>query len=216
MSNVRNNGPEDSYNLNLDWGNSDFDVRHVVTGYVLYDIPNFAKSMPRLGKGWQLNLLLTHQSGTPFSVITGTNVSDSFNFRDRLNLDGDPFAGVAQPRMLRAIRPTATNGSTARSSACLLQGTFGATKRNQFFGPHLNSTDFSVFKTTAITERISAQFRVEIFNLFNQLNLANPDGNIDDGAGFGLINATRASAAGSPGIGPGEPRNVQLALKIIW
>lgn len=76
--------------------------------------------------------------------------------------------------------------------------------------------DFSVFKTTAITERVAAQFRVEIFNLFNQLNLANPDGNIDDGAGFGLINATRASAAGAPGIGPGEPRNVQLALKVIW
>jgi hypothetical protein len=216
MSNVRNNGPEDSYNLNLDWGNSDFDVRHVVTGYLLYDIPNFAKSMPRLGKGWQLNLLLTHQSGNPFSVITGTNVSDTFNFRDRLNLSGDPFAGVVQPQNASGNYANGYQWFNGSVFSLPAPGTFGTTKRNQFYGPHLNSTDFSVFKTTAITERVAAQFRVEIFNLFNQLNLANPDTNIDDGAGFGLINATRASAAGAPGIGPGEPRNVQLALKIIW
>jgi len=215
MSNVRNNGPEDSYNLNLDWGNADFDVRHVVTGYLLYDIPNFAPSMPRLGKGWQLNVLLTHQSGTPFSVITGTNVSDTFNFRDRLNVSGDPFSGVVQPQNASGNYANGYqwfNGTVFS----IPTGTFGTTKRNQFYGPHLNATDFSIFKTTPITERVAAQFRVEIFNIFNQLNLANPDGNIDDGGSFGLIGATRASAAGAPGIGPGEPRNVQLALKLIW
>ena len=54
--------------------------------------------MPRLGRGWQLNFCLTHQSGSPFSVTTGTNVSDTFNFRDRLDLSGgDPYAGVTQP-----------------------------------------------------------------------------------------------------------------------
>jgi hypothetical protein len=216
MSNVRNNGPENSYNLALDWGNADFDVRHVVTGYLLYDIPNFAKSMPRLGKGWQMNMLLTHQSGSPFSVTTGTNVSDSFNFRDRLNVSGDPFSGVAQPANVSGNYTNGFqwfNGSVFSLPAA---GTFGATKRNQFYGPHFNAIDFSVFKNTNITERISAQFRVEIFNLFNQLNLANPDGSIDDGASFGRISATRASNAGDPSIGPGEPRNVQLALKIIW
>ena len=76
--------------------------------------------------------------------------------------------------------------------------------------------DFTIFKNTKVTERVGIQFRTEIFNLFNQLNLAHPDGSIDDGASFGRISATRASNNGDPSIGPGEPRNVQLALKIIW
>jgi hypothetical protein len=216
MSNVRNNGPEDSYDLARDWGNADFDVRHVVTGYLLYDVPNFVKSKPRLGKGWQLNMLLTHQSGSPFSVTTGTNISDSFNFRDRLDLNGNPFSGVVQPQNASGNYTNGYqwfNGSVFSLPAA---GTFGTTKRNQFYGPHFNSVDFSVFKTTNITEHVAIQFRAEIFNLFNQLNLANPDGNIDDGGSFGLINATRASANGDPAIGPGEPRNTQLSVKLIW
>ncbi len=221
-SNVRNNGPEDSYDLNRDWGNADFDVRHVVTGYLLYDVPNFVPKIPRLGKGWQLNVLLTHQSGSPFSVTTSSDISGSFNKRDRLDWNGtDPFSGFAQP-------PNAagnyTNGYLWFNGAVFSEaakGTFGNTKRNQFYGPHFNATDFSIFKTTNITERIAIQFRAEIFNLFNQLNLANPDTNISDGlfstgGTFGLINATRSSAAGDPAIGPGEPRNVQLSVKLIW
>jgi hypothetical protein len=216
-SNVRNNGPEDSYSLARDWGNADFDVRHVVTGYLLYDVPNLVPSMPRLGKGWQLNMLLTHQSGSPFSVFTGTNISNTFNFRDRLNLTGgDPFSGVVQPANASSNYTNGYQWFNGSVFAIPAAGTFGATKRNQFYGPHFNSLDFSIFKNTNITERISAQFRVEIFNLFNQLNLANPDGNVDDGGSFGLISSTRATAQGNPSIGPGEPRNVQLALKIIW
>src|SRR5579862_1297102 len=216
MSSVRNNTPEDSYNLRADYSNSDFDVRHVVTGYLLYELPNFVKSKPRLGKGWQLNAFYTHQSGSPFSVTTGTNISDSFNFNDRVNLVGAPFSGVVQPANAPGNYTNGFQWINPAAFALPAAGTFGSTARNQFYGPGFNDIDFSVFKNTPITERISTQFRVEIFNLFNQLNLANPNGSFDAGAGFGLIGATRASNAGNPGIGPGEPRNVQLALKIIW
>jgi hypothetical protein len=215
-SNVRNNGPEDSYNLARDWGNADFDVRHVVTGYLLYDLPNLVPKFPRLGKGWQMNLLLTHQSGSPFSVITATNISTSYNRRDRLDEVSNPFGGVTQPANSSGNYANGYQWFNGTAFAIPAAGTFGSTRRNQFYGPHFNATDFSIFKTTNITERIAAQFRVEIFNLFNQLNLANPDGNIDDGSSFGLISSTRATAQGNPSIGPGEPRNVQLALKIIW
>ncbi len=95
-------------------------------------------------------------------------------------------------------------------------GTPGNTQRNQFYGPGFNSVDFSIFKTTPITERIKAQFRVEIFNLFNRLNLAGPATCVCSGSGMGLIGSTYGAAIGAPGIGAGEPRNVQLALKIIF
>jgi hypothetical protein len=216
MSNVRNNTPENSYNLNLDYGNADFDVRHVVTGYLLYDLPNLTPKMPRLGKGWQLNVLLTHQSGSPFSVTTGTNVSDSFNFNDRVSLVGNPYSPAVQPANASGNYTNGYQWLNPGAFALPAAGNYGNTARNQFYGPHFNSTDFSIFKNTPITERVTAQFRVEIFNIFNQLNLAQPNNSFDAGSGLGLINATRASANGDPAIGPGEPRNVQLALKIIF
>jgi hypothetical protein len=76
-------------------------------------------------------------------------------------------------------------------------------------------------KTTPITERINTQFRVEMFNLFNHLNLAKPGpeqlGNDAFGtSSFGQIGSTIGAGNYAPGIGPGEPFNVQLALKIIF
>jgi hypothetical protein len=60
-----------------------------------------------------------------------------------------------------------------------------------------------------------------MFNLFNHLNLANPGpeqpGNDAFGtSSFGQIGSTSGAGNYAPGIGPGEPFNVQLALKIIF
>src|SRR5205809_7871244 len=92
---------------------------------------------------------------------------------------------------------------------------FGTTKRNQYYGPGFGSVDFSIFKNTPITERISTQFRVEIFNFFNRLNLGGPSNDVAGGSGNGLIYGSR-HGGDAPGIGSGEPRNLQLAMKIIW
>lgn len=74
--------------------------------------------------------------------------------------------------------------------------------------------DISVAKNTKITERISAQLRVEKFNLFNRKNLAPPSGTL--GSGFGISADTIGDYNGAPGIGPGEAFNMQLGLKIIF
>src|SRR2546422_11735643 len=94
---------------------------------------------------------------------------------------------------------------------------FGTPRRNQFLGPRFKPIAFSFIKTTAITERVSAQFRVEMFNVFNILNLAPPGGDspvatqapaatrITDGLGsFGVITST-LHQPDSPGLGAGEP-----------
>ena len=94
-------------------------------------------------------------------------------------------------------------------------GTFGNEKRNQFRGPGFADVDFSVFKNTPITERISTQFRVEMFNIFNRRNLPIPNANFNSGS-FGRISDTIGDYNGATGIGAGEPFNVQLALKIIF
>jgi hypothetical protein len=58
-----------------------------------------------------------------------------------------------------------------------------------------------------------SEFRVEIFNIANQANLANPSVSNINSSTFGRITNTRNGAA-SPGIGYGEPRNIQFALKL--
>ena len=62
---------------------------------------------------------------------------------------------------------------------------------------------------------MSLQLRAEMFNVFNRLNLA-PIGAPQTTAGGNTIGSTVGSFFGAPGIGPGEPFNVQFAAKIIF
>jgi hypothetical protein len=53
-------------------------------------------------------------------------------------------------------------------------GTFGNAARNSLFGPGFFQADVSVVKNFSIAENLSCQFRTDIFNLFNKVNLDNP------------------------------------------
>jgi hypothetical protein len=77
--------------------------------------------------------------------------------------------------------------------------------------------DLSVFKSVKFTERIKGQFRAEMFNVFNRTNLG--FSSIDystEANGFGAISSTVGSSEEAPGIGPGEPFNVQLGLRLTF
>lgn len=119
----------------------------------------------------------------------------------------------------RAACPSAVKGNPAAFSApnggVPAYGVYGNEQRDAYYGPGLGDIDFSLFKETAITGKVSSEFRIECFNLYNQANLANPTvSNISSGT-FGVITNTR-NGASAPGLGFGEPRNVQLALKILF
>jgi hypothetical protein len=106
--------------------------------------------------------------------------------------------------------------------------TFGNIGRNIFRDSGFKNVDFSVFKTFSWRDRYSAQFRVEIFNLFNHPISANPYGGangygvgndfstVGGGGGFGCGCATADVAAGSPQIGSGGARGMQLGLKLAF
>ena len=94
------------------------------------------------------------------------------------------------------------------------QGSFGTMRRNQLTGPGFASVNLSVFQNIPVTERLKAQFRLEMFNIFNRLNLAPPSCYLF--GGFGQRTDTIGDYNGAPGIGPGEPFNMQLALKLIF
>ena len=201
--------PTNSYNLKNDWGSSTFDTRHMMTSFVTYDLPHWTKVASRLTNGWQLNALLTFTTGSPVSILAGTNVSGTSEGKDRADVVADPFANVPVLTNTRAVQYF-NPAAFAKPAA----GTFGNVGRDSLYGPGFGSVDFSVFKKIPITERIAGQFRVEIFNLLNRTNWANPTATLTS-ATFGQLTQTK-NGSSAPGLGFGEPRNVQLAFKLTF
>ncbi len=207
-SEARNTLPLDSLNIDADWGPATFDIRHVFTAGFTYNLPAFGKG--RLGDGWQVNTIATFQSGTPFTITSGTDVSGTGVRSDRPNLAGDPYANLVQPttpQSLQYFNPAAFTNPAP--------GTYGNLGRNALYGPGFKTVDLSVFKTTKLSGGASVQLRCEIFNLFNTINWANPGAVLATSTTFGVITNTR-NANNAPGIGAGEPFNVQLAVKFIF
>ncbi|SPF38513.1 conserved exported hypothetical protein [Candidatus Sulfopaludibacter sp. SbA4] len=201
--------PMNSYNLALDKGNSTFDTRQILTGFISYEIPQLGHFAPRLTRGWQLNSLLTFTTGQPINITTGKNTDLTGENKDRVNLVGNPFANV--PVLTGTLAMQYLNPAAFAVPA---SGTYGNLGRDAIFGPGFGSLDFSIFKNTRITERIMSQLRIEILNLFNRTNWANPTTSFSS-ASFGELTQTK-NGSSAPGLGFGEPRNVQLGLKLIF
>ena len=205
--------PQDSTNFKGDYGNSDFDTRNNFVGLVSYEVPG-SSHMQLLTKGWELNSLMTFHGGLPFSVYSASDTSGT----DDGNQRADVVPGVSPYKGFRKggvganwLNPAAFSDAAA--------GTWGDSSRNAYFGPGYSDVDFSVFKNTKIGERVTTQFRVEMFNLFNRTNYAPPLN--DFNPSYSATNAlslytTIGSFNGAPGIGSGEPYNTQFALKVIF
>jgi len=207
--------PQDSTNFKGDYGNSDFDTRNGFVGYANYEVPGF-RGPKLLTNGWEMNTVITLKGGQPINLFTGTDTTGENQYQQRPNVVGSPFAGVSH-KIQNGVVQWFNQSAFVDPPA----GTYGNYTRNSIFGPGLEDVDLSLFKNTHITERINTQFRVEMFNLFNRLNLANPgptqlDNAYTDTSSFGQIGSTIGAGNYSPGIGPGEPFNVQLALKILF
>lgn len=102
-------------------------------------------------------------------------------------------------------------------------GTFGSTGRNVFRGPGFYDWDASIFKDFNIKERLTAEFRFEVFNVLNHPTFNNPDTisgfltNDPSAPGtFGCGCVTADVAADNPVFGSGGPRGIQLGLKLLF
>jgi hypothetical protein len=92
---------------------------------------------------------------------------------------------------------------------------FGNLRRNTLVGPGFEDVDFSLTKTTKITERFSHEIRLEAFDLFNHPNFGNPASltalPVGPTSSFGVIKATR-----NPTGDAGSSRQLQIAMKLIF
>jgi hypothetical protein len=172
--------------------------------------------VPRLTKGFQVNAIYTYSSGIPISPLVSTDVSKTNQIKDRPNVTGvNPYTGLKLFSNTSSGRQYSwmTNATGAFTTPAV--GTYGNERRDAYYGPNFRTIDFSMIKHTPITEKVMSEFRAEIFNIFNFNNFANPSVSSITSSTFGLITNTRNGAA-SPGIGYGEPFNIQLALKISF
>lgn len=190
------------FRQNLDKGPSDFDVRHRVVTSFLYQLPFFDKSSNRVAKmilgGWQINGILTLQTGLPFTVSAGADRSLAGIGRDRADVRGPvaTYGDLSRNDMVRRYFDTT-------QFALPDLGTFGTVGRNTLFGPGLINFDTAVFKQFKFTERRELEFRWETFNMANRPNFGNPIAAFTNGA-FGRITTAR------------DPRIMQFGLKLYY
>ncbi len=216
VTEYRGSIPFDSYSLATDYGSSDFDTRQNFTAYWTYDIPGSSHGPKILTHGWQLSSLWSFHGGQPFNFNAGTQ-------RPGLNLVSDPFAGVshsfnASLPGVQWVNPNAfcVPGGFEADGVTPCPGTTdpaGNIGRNAFYAPGFADVDLSVIKNINITERFKLQLRAEMFNIFNRKNLATGAGSVGSN---GVVSDTIGDFNGAPGLGPGEPFNMQLVGKVIF
>jgi hypothetical protein len=188
---------EDSFNIRGDYGPSDFDARHRVVLSGIYDLPFKGH---RASNGWELGLIFQAQSGNPLNIVTS---DPGFTGNPTVRPDvtgpavttGKPGQWFADPTVF-AFPGTGTTVTH-----------FGNLSRNAVTGPNFINADFSVIKTTKITESTSLQFRMEAFDVLNHANFGNP-GRVLGTATFGVISNTRVPTGDF-----GSSRQIQFALK---
>jgi hypothetical protein len=198
--------PQNSDNLRAEKGPSTFDTRQRWTSAITYSVPTLPRLPHLLGAGWQLNTIITVQTGRPIPIVNSNDTSGTFNFHQR-------------PNVVAGVGPIFSNWSPSSgylNPAAFSQpanNTFGDLGRNAIYGPGFRNLDFSTTKNFHIREPLLLQFRAEFFNLFNHPNFALPQGSFGSPS-FGLITQTPDVAQGNPGLGGGGPRVVQFGLRL--
>jgi len=232
--------PYDSNRPNMEYGNSNFDVRNRFTWIFGYELPKFGAS--RLTNGWGFTSSLTLQSGQPFQF--------NYNFEDDFSGAGE---GIDRPDVVGPIVyhkgnpfnyvdlsafaiPCTVNAGPSGTAADCVPGTrhFGNERRNSLVGSDYRNWDFAIYKNTALTERLNMQLRAEFFNALNHPNFASPflplfiadpgqqgfalngAGNREVGTGGFQLGATGDVGIGNPFLGGGGPRGIQLAAKFTF
>ncbi len=205
--------PQDSTNLQAEKGPSTFDTRHRWTTAFNYAVPEIHHVPHALGAGWQLNSVITVQSGRPINIITDAGGVNS-NFVQRPDIvpgvnpilpNWTPTTGYLNPNAFAYPAVTAADP----------YGYFGNLGRDQIYGPGFWNYDLSTTKLFQIHERFQLQFRAEFFNIFNHPNFALPSNVISPGGpSAGLITQTPDVAQGNPGLGGGGPRVMQFGVRL--
>jgi outer membrane receptor protein involved in Fe transport len=231
-----NNGSQNVYNRRAEYSLDPSDVSQRATVSALYNLPfgrnqKFSSSNAWINRaigGFQFNLIGVFQTGTPLT-ITGANAFTA----TRPNYVPGESISIKNPSPTKWFNTFAFQNPT--------DYTFGNVSRtlSRMRGPGTQNFDFSIFKTTEITERWKIQLRAEAFNVLNHANFGLPNMSFSAAAnplvnGNGVATPctiTARDSAGTPTAGTGgcntnggfgaittaaDGRSLQLAAKLIF
>jgi hypothetical protein len=224
---------QNPFDLAAERGRSMFDSRHRLVLSYQWSLPFWRQGQTwyqHAFGNWQLNGIVTLQSGTPFTVFDSQDVSlqgsapeiSGFS-SNRPDLISDPFrAGPIPANTDSGCATTISQGGRAADrtrvpgswiNPCAFQRLtpdpnspvqqFGNEGRNAVQGPGYASWDFAAVKNFRVTEGKEFQFRGELFNFLNHTNLRLPNSDIQS-SNFGVVQSD---------VGP---RVIQVALKFLF
>lgn len=201
---VEGHSVQDPYNFNRDRSVSAFDLTHVLSVNLLYDIPVGRGRLFSTGNtvadyllgNWQLNTITTARSGLPYNIVVSGDIANTGNTSNYLrgNLVGNP----------RLDNPTRQRWFNTSAFAVPERFTFGNVGRNVLRSDAYWNVDLSLFRQFPFMERRRFELRAEAFNVFNTVVYGTPQGNMSSPI-FGQVTGTA-----------NNPRSLQLGLKIIF
>ncbi len=218
---ARNYNHENDYfiwDASLNYGPTSFDRKSIFVVSSLLELPfgrghrlggDVSRGVDHVIGGWQVNFNTNWSSGLPF----GATHSNCGILRDtgpcRPNRIGDPDID-GDRNLWFAV------GSGPNTPWEIPQpGTFGNEEKRQLRGPSFFNTDLSIFKNFDLTEKVGLQFRAEIFNLFNNVQLARPGGGRF--SGDACVDCNPAEDGRITGLILGSTmRQVQWALRLTF
>jgi hypothetical protein len=198
---------QNPFDLDAEYGPSLFDARHRFVASVSWEPPG-TDTLPTVLRvildDWQINVIASHNSGTPFTVSDSTNVSLQANSppisgfaASRPNLVGDPNGGP------HTVEAWLSRDAFQRLDPVTQAGQFGNAGRNVARGPGYTNVDLSLVRTISFSGTTRLQLRAESFNVLNHPNFGLPVGDLNS-PNFGRI----LSAA--------SPRLIQFAVKMMF
>ena len=196
----------------LNYGNSDYDFRHVLNLNYVWDVPFMSKN--RFLGGWTVSGVLYKRSGEPYSVVnTGIPGKLLGNYSTTAGYVMADFLGGSTPGCTVNVACL----SAAQFATAATQTDFGNIARNGFRGPGYFDTDLSIKKTFRITESgLAFTLGANAYNVLNHPNFGNPDNSITSNT-FGTVQNTVTPASSPYGNFQGAAvsgRILQLELKL--
>jgi Carboxypeptidase regulatory-like domain/TonB dependent receptor len=200
--------PQDANNLRAERGPAEFDVEHRFVASYIWDLPfghgraigsQWNQALDFVLGGWQLTGINVLQSGLALTATLGgsTVLNLGGERRARPNLVGDPELPDSERTIERWFN---TDAFAAFSPAPQAFGNAGV---GIMRGPGLVNFDFLLAKNFPLDDRRSFQFRIELFNAFNNSNFGPPN-IMRDSSGFGQI------------LTAGNARIIQFGLKFYF
>jgi Carboxypeptidase regulatory-like domain/TonB-dependent Receptor Plug Domain len=186
----QDNSITDLTNPGLDWGPTKLNRPHIFNASLVLMLPTFENKSPfvrHVFGDWEIASIVAASSGQSITVYAGNppNLADLFGNGDSQN--------NTRPMRVAGVSCRATGGNKEQiinPDAFTLNGyqlgTEGDSGRGVCEGPRYFEVDLSLYKNIHLSNRLKAQLRFEVFNLFNHVNFL--QGSVD--TGFNPVTAT--------------------------